>query len=265
MLTLPVHCHPCPTLPATPSLCTLPRSTSEPTCPAGCSHVRQGQPVSERYNTKACVLTPQVPAPLIISKVDTLTPQGEVYLKNVDTVIAENAKILERVPTPTSYSPPARTRRGPLRTCATARRPRRTCSAFLTIPPTRSSAHGSRAHRASSTTTSCRQCSSSYSPASVSSPRRQRELAYRWPDGQNDVQALAVKRDQQQWEWRRQAAVQERKEGCCLVQANRTTRSCRPPLRVRWVDGDRRSRVDLLSARSLWLNRAAIGWERVHE
>lgn len=48
------------------------------------------------HHTNARLLTPQVLVPLIHSKVDALTPQDEVYLTNIDAVIAKNAALLDK-------------------------------------------------------------------------------------------------------------------------------------------------------------------------
>uniref|UniRef100_K3W5M4 GST N-terminal domain-containing protein n=1 Tax=Globisporangium ultimum (strain ATCC 200006 / CBS 805.95 / DAOM BR144) TaxID=431595 RepID=K3W5M4_GLOUD len=49
------------------------------------------------HHTNARLLTSQVLAPLIHSKVNALTPQDEEYLKNIDKVIEKNARLLEKL------------------------------------------------------------------------------------------------------------------------------------------------------------------------
>jgi glutathione S-transferase/autophagy-related protein 2 len=47
------------------------------------------------HHTNTRLHTPQVLGPLIRSKVGALTPQDEVYLKNINDVVTKNAKLLE--------------------------------------------------------------------------------------------------------------------------------------------------------------------------
>ncbi|TYZ69094.1 hypothetical protein PybrP1_012722, partial [[Pythium] brassicae (nom. inval.)] len=47
------------------------------------------------HHSNARRVTPQVLVPLLNSKANEITPQDEIYLKNIDTFIAKNAKLLE--------------------------------------------------------------------------------------------------------------------------------------------------------------------------